>query len=49
MFKKRKKISPIMTFIILTLITIILSGLFNLLNIQSEYLTVNKAILLLTS
>ena len=43
MFKKRKKISPIMTFIILTLITIILSGLFNLLNIQSEYLTVNKA------
>lgn len=43
MFKKRKKISPIMAFIILTLATIILSGFLNLLNIQSEYPTVNKA------
>ena len=43
MFKKRKKFSPIMTFIILTLATILLSGFLNLLNIQSEYKTINKA------
>ena len=42
MFKKRKKISPIMTFIIMTLVTILLSGFLNLLNVQSEYVTVNK-------
>ena len=43
MLKKRKKISPIMTFILLTFVTIILSGLLNLLNVQSEYATVNRA------
>ena len=43
MFKKRKKLSPIVTFIILTLATILLSGFLNLLNIQSEYKTINKA------
>ncbi len=43
MFKKRKKISPIMTFIILTLATIVLSGFLNLLNVQSEYKTINRA------
>ena len=43
MLKKRKKISPIMAFIILTLATIVISGFLHLLNIQSEYVTVNKA------
>ncbi len=42
MFKKKKKISPIMTFIILTFVTIILSGFLHLLNVQGEYSTVNK-------
>ncbi len=42
MFKKKKKISPIMTFIILTLITIILSGFLHLLNVQGEYSTINR-------
>ena len=37
MFKKKKKISPIMTFIILTLITIILSGFLHLLNVQGIF------------
>ena len=32
-----------MTFILLTFVTIILSGLLNLLNVQSEYATVNRA------
>ena len=41
MFKKRKRISPVMTFIILTLVTMILSGIFHLLNMQSEYTTVS--------
>ena len=43
MFKRKKKISPILAFIILTLITIILSGFLHLLNVQGEYITVNKA------
>ena len=43
MFKRRKKLSPIMTFIILTIITIIMSGFLNLINVQSEYITVNRA------
>lgn len=43
MFKRRKKVSPIMAFIILTVVTIVLSGFLNLLNVQSEYVTINKA------
>ncbi len=43
MFKKRKRISPVMTFIILTLVTMILSGILHLLNVQSEYTTVNSS------
>ena len=43
MFKRKKKISPILAFIILTLITIILSGFLHLINVQGEYITVNKA------
>jgi len=43
MFKKNKKRSPIMTYIILTFLTIILSGFLSLLNVQAEYSTVNKA------
>ncbi len=43
MFKQRKKISPIMAFLILTVITIILSGFLHLLNIQGEYTTINKS------
>ena len=42
MFKKKKKFSPIVTFILLTFITIILSGFLSLLNVQTEYTTVNK-------
>ncbi len=41
MFKKRKKITPIMSFILLSLIVIILSAFLHLLNIQAEYSTVN--------
>ena len=43
MFKKRKKQSPILAFILLTVATIIVSGFLHLLNVQSEYVTVNKA------
>ena len=43
MFKKKRKVSPILAFIILTLITIILSGFLHLVNVQGEYTTVNKA------
>lgn len=42
MFKKKKKYSPIVTFILLTFITIISSGFLNLINVQTEYTTVNK-------
>ena len=41
MFKKKVKLSPIMTFIIMTIIVIVLSGFLHLLNIQEEYSTVN--------
>ena len=41
MFKKRKRISPVMTFIILTIVTILFSGLLHLLNVQGEYTTVS--------
>lgn len=43
MLKKKKKISPILAFIILTLATIVISGFLHLLNVQSEYVTVSKA------
>ena len=43
MFKKRKKIGPIMAFIILTAVTILMSGILHLLKVQGEYVTVNKA------
>ena len=43
MFKKKKKLSPIMTFILMTLIVIVISGILNMLNVQSEYSTINKA------
>lgn len=42
MFKKKKKFSPIVTFILLTFTTIVLSGFLSLLNVQTEYATVNK-------
>ena len=42
MFKKKRKTTPIMTFIIFSIITIILSGFLHLLNVQAEYSTVNK-------
>lgn len=41
MFKKKVKLSSIMTFIIMTIIVIVLSGFLHLLNIQAEYSTVN--------
>lgn len=42
MFKKIKKTTPIMTFIRLSIVVIVLSGILHLLNIQAEYSTVNK-------
>ena len=42
MFKSKKKFSPIVTFIVLIVATILISGLLHLLNIQSEYTSVNK-------
>mgnify|MGYP001026288882 FL=1 len=43
MFKKKLKLSPIMTFIILISVTILLSGFLHLINVQGEYTTVNRA------
>jgi len=43
MFKKRKKLGPIMIFIILTIVTILLSGLLHIFNVQGEYVTVSRA------
>ncbi|NLC48012.1 MAG: hypothetical protein GX758_01450, partial [Tenericutes bacterium] len=42
MIKKKIKLSPIMTFIILIFATIIISGFLNFINVQAEYVTVNK-------
>lgn len=42
MFKKKLKLSPIMTFIILMFATIIISGILHIFNVQAEYTTVNK-------
>lgn len=43
MFKKKLKLSPIMTFIILISVTILLSGFLHLINVQGEYTAVNRA------
>ena len=43
MFKKKLKLSPIMSFIILISVTILLSGFLHLINVQGEYTTVNRA------
>ncbi len=42
MFKKKLKLSPIMTFIILMFATIIISGILHIFNVQAEYTTVNR-------
>lgn len=42
MIKKKIKLSPIMTFIILIFATILISGFLHFINIQAEYTTVNK-------
>lgn len=42
MFKKKRKNSPIVSFILLTFLIIVISGLLKLLNTQAEYVTVNK-------
>ena len=41
MIKKKIKLTPIMTLIILIFITILASGILHFLNVQSEYSTVN--------
>jgi aminobenzoyl-glutamate transport protein len=41
MLKKKIKLSPIMTFIILTLIVIVLSGFLSLFGVQAEYSAIN--------
>ena len=43
MKSRRKKMGPIMTFIILTIITIVISGILHLFSVQSEYVTYSKA------
>ncbi len=43
MLKRRKKLGPIMAFIILTIATIVLSGILHLFNVQGEYVTVSRA------
>ena len=43
MFKRRRKMGPILTFIILTLVTMVISGLLHLFNVQGEYVTYSKA------
>ena len=42
MLKKRKKLGPIVFFIVLTVLTIIFSGLLHLFNVQGEYVTYSK-------
>ncbi len=42
MFKSKKKFSPVVTCILLTVIVVILSGFLSLLNVQAEYTTVSK-------
>ncbi len=42
MFKKKIKLSPIMTFILLVFITILLSGVLHIFNAQAEYNSVNS-------
>ena len=43
MLKGKKKLTPIMSFIILTAVVVILSGLLSLFKIQAEYVTTNRA------
>ncbi len=43
MLKQKIKLSPIMTFIILTLIVIVFSGILSILGVQSEYATINQS------
>ena len=43
MLKGKKKLTPIISFIILTAVVVILSGLLSLFKIQAEYVTTNKA------
>ena len=42
MFKSKKKLSPIVSCILLTAVVILLSGLLSLLKVQAEYTTVSK-------
>lgn len=49
MFKKKFVLSPMLTFIVLTVITIILSGILSFFNTQANYSTVNAATHELTS
>ncbi len=42
MFKSKKKFSPIVTCILLTVVVVLLSGFLSLLNVQAEYTTVSK-------
>ena len=42
MFKNKKKLSPIVTCILLTAVVILLSGFLSLLKVQAEYTTVSK-------
>ncbi len=42
MFKNKKKLSPVVTCILLTAIVILLSGFLSLLKVQAEYTTVSK-------
>lgn len=41
MIRKEKKLSPIITFIILTFVIIVISGILSFFNVQAEYSTVN--------
>ena len=42
MFKNKKKLSPIVTCILLTAVVVLLSGFLSLLKVQAEYTTVSK-------
>lgn len=41
MFKKKITLSPMLSFIVLSIITIIISGILSFLNVQAEYSTIN--------
>ena len=42
MIKKKIKLSPIMTFIVLIFATLLISGFLHFINVQSQYSSVNK-------